>query len=414
MDGGLSQPNNRFNYDLLIDFILNFVYILDEGIDGTEPNTVSIRREIPVRDYNDNAPTFIGRPYATSLSESTPVGSVVEVSPNIIVTDKDEGRNAEVTLTCFAERDEDVCDTFAVATDKIGDGNFTAIITLLKPLDYETRPSYILTLMAKDGADKNQLTAYATISITIVDVQDQSPIFINAPYSATIEENMPADSSVLVVTAMDGDTGNPRPIALEIENEKNGHFKLESNGKAGQAVIYTTDIPIDREDPEILQNGGVYTFNVRATELIDDDELGDSSVTQVTIVVTDVDDHMPEFNEPHFDVYVPENLERDTPLPGLSVFVIDKDMGDNSQYNLSLRSVENAENVFEVSPSAGQGRTPVVVKVLDPSKLDYDIEDAALRTFKFDLVASVKGMDLSMTRITAYLQVIYCLPEPSR
>lgn len=380
------------------------LYYTDEGIDGAEPNTVSLRREIPVRDYNDNAPVFIGRPYATSISESTPVGSIIEVSPNIIVTDRDQGRNAEVTLSCFAEKDADVCETFRVETDRIGDGNFTTIITLEEPLDFESRPSYILTLLATDGAETNALSAMATISVNVVDVQDQPPVFNNAPYSATIEENMPADSSVLTIMAMDGDTGSPRPIWLELEDEPNGHFKLEPNGKPGQAVIYTTDIPIDREDSEILQNGGVYTFNVRATEYISNEMPGDSTVTQVTIVVTDVDDHLPEFNEQQFEVHVPENLERDTPLPGLSIYAIDKDMGANSRYNLSLKNVLNAENVFEVSPTWGIGRTPVVVKVVDPSKLDYDIADETLRTLSFDLVASVNGMDLSSTRVTVHLQ----------
>lgn len=321
-----------------------------------------------------------------------------------MVTDRDDGKNSEVKLSCSPEQDPDICDTFAVATDRISDGNFTAIITLLKPLDYETRSSYILTLMARDGSPTNPLSAMASISINIVDVQDQPPVFINAPYSATVQENIPEDSAIMRIAAVDGDTGNPRSVFLSLENEKKGYFKLEQISKNGTAILYTTEVPIDREDPEIFQNGGVYSFNVRATELINNEISSDSSTTQITIVVTDVNDHMPEFNEPHFEIDVPENLERGTPLPGLSIYVIDSDLGINSQYNLSLKNVLNAENVFKVSPSYGEGRTPVVVKVLDPSKLDYDVDDAELRILKFDLIASVDGMDLSKSRITVYLQ----------
>lgn len=372
---------------------------------GTEPNTISLRREIPIRDFNDNAPIFIGRPYSTSISEATPVDSVIEVSPNIMVTDRDEGLNSEVTLSCFAaDHDSDICETFHVATDRISDGNFTAIITLLKPLDYETRSSYVLTLRALDGSITNPLKSMASISINIVDVQDQAPLFIHAPYSATMQENMPEDSSVLTMSAIDGDTGNPRGILLSLENETKGYFKLERISKNGTAILYTTHAPIDREDADIFQNGGVYTFSVRATELINNEIPADFSTTQVTIVVTDIDDHMPEFNEPHFEIDVPENLGRGTPLPGLSIYVDDKDLAANSLYNLSLRNVLNADDVFEVSPVHGEGRTPVVVKVLDPSKLDYDVENAELRVLKFDLVASVRGMDLSNTHVTVYLQ----------
>lgn len=152
-------------------------FFSDESIFGSEPNTVSLRREIAVKDYNDNAPQFIGRPYSTSVSEETPVGSIIEVSPNIMVTDPDEGKNAEITLTCLptmgdsTESDDNICDIFDVVTDRISDGNFTAIITLLKPLDFESRSSYILTLLAVDGSPTNRLQSIATISINVVDKQ---------------------------------------------------------------------------------------------------------------------------------------------------------------------------------------------------------------------------------------------------
>lgn len=82
------------------DTVEVIISITDEGVYGTEPNTVSQRREIPVRDYNDNQPTFYGRPYTASVSESLPVGGELIVEPPIIVVDRDEGLNAEVQIKC--------------------------------------------------------------------------------------------------------------------------------------------------------------------------------------------------------------------------------------------------------------------------------------------------------------------------
>lgn len=388
-----------------------YVYLLtpDESIFGVEPNTISLRREIPIRDYNDNPPVFHGRPYSSSISESTGLQSIVMVHPSIIVTDRDEGQNADVTLSCYDENDvsdADVCETFDVDTKRIGEGNFTVVITLLRPLDFETRASYVLTLMARDGATIHPLSAYATVSINVIDIQDQPPVFTNAPYSATISENTPENTSVLTIAASDGDTGSPRPIRLSIENEPKGHFRLEPVGRpgSGRAILYTTSNPIDREDPDVLQNGGVYTFTIKATELISNEVPGDFSLTQVTVILTDVDDHLPEFNEQYFEIMIPENLEQDTPLPGLSIFVDDQDLGENSRYNLSLRNVFNSKNVFAVSPTHGEGRTPIVVKVIDSTKLDYDVDDVSLHNLTFDLIASVNGKDLSMSRIKVSLQ----------
>lgn len=206
--------------------------------------------------------------------------------------------------------------------------------------------------------------------------------------------------------ATDGDTGNPRSVRLSLENDKGGHFKLRpvDGDESGKAILYTSNKPLDRENTEILQNGGVYSLSVKATELINNELPGDSTLSQITIVLTDVDDHIPEFNEPEFNIYIPENLERNVPLPGLSIFVVDKDMGMNSHYNLSLENVINSQNVFAVSPTSGEGRTPIVVKVVDSSKLDYDVKDESKRKFVFDIIASVRGKELSKARVTVNLE----------
>jgi hypothetical protein len=90
----------------------------DEGIAGSEPNTVSLRREIPILDVNDNAPEFHDRPYSFSVAETVSVGTTV--FSNITVTDKDGGVNADIMLSCVADKDdEDVCSTFGVVADKV-------------------------------------------------------------------------------------------------------------------------------------------------------------------------------------------------------------------------------------------------------------------------------------------------------
>lgn len=104
------------------DTIEVIISITDEGISGTEPNTISLRREIPVRDFNDNSPIFVGRPFSASISESAKPGAEIEVRPNIIVTDKDAGINSEVIVSCAKEANsdiEDICDTFDVLTEKV-------------------------------------------------------------------------------------------------------------------------------------------------------------------------------------------------------------------------------------------------------------------------------------------------------
>jgi hypothetical protein len=114
------------------------------------------------------------------VSESLSLGSVVKVKPAIIVTDRDEGSNADINLSCFTDLSKDIentCDFFDVSTVKNADGNYSAKITLIKTLDFEVKSSYILTILAKDGSYSNPLSSYATVAINLIDVQDQPPVF---------------------------------------------------------------------------------------------------------------------------------------------------------------------------------------------------------------------------------------------
>lgn len=104
------------------DIVEVIISITDEPLGDAEPNTVSLRKEIPIRDYNDNPPIFLGRPYSATLSESTPVGSVVNVSPPVEVIDRDEGINSDITFSCYIDKSkegDETCDAFEITTEKV-------------------------------------------------------------------------------------------------------------------------------------------------------------------------------------------------------------------------------------------------------------------------------------------------------
>lgn len=65
------------------------------------------------------------------------------------------------------------------------------MITLLKKLDYETQPVYNLILKATDSNAKHRLTSTVSVAVEVQDVQDQPPVFIGAPYSIAVQENVP-------------------------------------------------------------------------------------------------------------------------------------------------------------------------------------------------------------------------------
>lgn len=99
---------------------LFFFFLIDEGVAGSEPNTVSLRREIAVLDENDNFPVYHGRPYATRIPESAMIGGLLLDEGTIMVTDRDGGVNADVDVKCIpASFDDDTCSVFDIETEKV-------------------------------------------------------------------------------------------------------------------------------------------------------------------------------------------------------------------------------------------------------------------------------------------------------
>jgi hypothetical protein len=66
-----------------------------------------------------------------------------------------------------------------------------------KVLDRESFPAYVYQILARDGSFQS---ATMTLSITITDINDNSPFFINAPYFFTVNENEPNNVAVGTVT----------------------------------------------------------------------------------------------------------------------------------------------------------------------------------------------------------------------
>jgi len=371
------------------------ITIQDEPIREIPENLIPFRRAIKVLDRNDNIPKFEDLPYSFTVKETESVGQTVYT--DIKVTDADTGLNAQVKLRCIEEESSpDACETFDIFESPLNPGEFIGLVVLKKPLNYEERSSYNLVVEAQDSGEDQILSSTSNVLIQVEDIQDQDPVFLNAPYSATVKEGTIEGTPIFQILVRDGDTGIPRPIELTIEGDKLGYFQLKQNQLSSDGVLSvnltTSQNIIDREHADVLKEGGLYAFTVRAREVVDESGpiYGEETTTSVTIVVTDIDDELPVFNRNSFTVPVPEDVGSDTPLPGLALEVVDKDVSKNAEFTLKLEAVSpNSEGVFYVYPERALGKTPVIIRVRDPERLDYEQEDA--RNFQFNVIAETSS-----------------------
>ncbi|KAG0425436.1 hypothetical protein HPB47_027381 [Ixodes persulcatus] len=373
------------------------------ALDVLESTAVSLQREISILDYNDNPPVFENGPYTFHVDEDTTIGTTVY--KGVLVTDADLGINADVQVTCQKQLTPKACSLFALRQVRLGIGKFLQEIVLDKELDYEEETTYVMSLLAIDLATENRMNSTADVIIKVRDVQDQPPVFVAASYSATVSENSREGTSVLLVSAHDADAGVRRQLSFKLLNDTKGYFRLgvmqvDENG-VHHIIIETSEVTIDREDPDIEKGGGLYNFQIEAVEVVNGAPKGEVAVVDVNVVIMDDDDQLPEFNSDTFSVSVPEDIPENSAILGLNMIVNDNDVGDNAKFSLHLRNINNSEGVFSVYPSSAVGRTPVLIKVADASHLDY--ENESQREFVFYVVASQHGSEVSSATVTITL-----------
>lgn len=72
------------------------------------------------------------------------------------------------------------------------------VISVLKPLDYETGRDYFLTVEAWDGGTP-PLSAVTTVNINLTDVNDNAPMFSYDLYTAAVSEDAAVDTFIVKV-----------------------------------------------------------------------------------------------------------------------------------------------------------------------------------------------------------------------
>lgn len=71
-------------------------------------------------------------------------------------------------------------------------------IFLIENLDYESSHEYYLTVEATDGGTPS-LSDVATVNVNVTDINDNTPVFSQDPYTAVISEDAVLEQPVITV-----------------------------------------------------------------------------------------------------------------------------------------------------------------------------------------------------------------------
>ena len=113
------------------------------------------------------------------------------------------------------------------------DGQFSisessGIIQLEKPLDRELQAVYTLTLKATDQGLPRRLTATSTVVVSVLDINDNPPVFEYREYSASVSEDTLIGTEVLQVYAASRDIEANAEITYSIiSGNEHGKFSID-------------------------------------------------------------------------------------------------------------------------------------------------------------------------------------------
>ena len=345
---------------------VSFYSLTIEAVDGGEvPLTGSVLLNITISDVDDHPPFFLRSEYVGEVSESATSGDdVLDRDGNpfqVTVEDLDEG--ASVTITSYG---------FGVPFDI--DEN-TGYVTVSGTLNAEIEHEYQFVVIARDNTGLPSVPA--TVTITVIDENEHRPVFEEASYELTLEENSSEGEVILEVVAIDEDSRDIITYSIqtsfnasvvELPEVASGDI---SSGEEIKELTFPFEIDNSTGDITLLRRLDYETvpqwvFNVTAT-----DRESEKSVVSVTINVEDLNDNPPRFVNHTFEIFIHEDAAVSDSEP-VSDLIRAEDQDSVSQGNLQYYILSGAEGTFEMDRLTGN---IFLTKELDINDVDsYELE----------------------------------------
>ncbi|XP_076860650.1 protocadherin alpha-3-like [Brachyhypopomus gauderio] len=269
---------------------------------------------VEILDINDHAPTFPEKEKSLEISENALSGARFQLQA---ARDPDSGINS-VQVYKLSHNEY-----FRIEIKDRGPDRKMPFLILQKSLDRETSPSHKLLLTALDGG-KPPKSGTMEITVDVIDVNDNMPVFTQDSYFVKLSENVPIGTTVIQVNATDLDDGINGEVFFifghDVDNDMRKLFDL--NPITGEIVVKGT---IDFEEKE------QYEVDIQASDKATAPLTTDKSVL---IQVVDVNDNAPEIEVTSFSSAIPEDSK-----PGTTVALIslsDLDSGLNGKVSCSV------------------------------------------------------------------------------
>ncbi|KAK5865746.1 hypothetical protein PBY51_019991 [Eleginops maclovinus] len=224
----------------------------------------------------------------------------------------------------------------------------TGWLYLSQNLDYETESVFRFRVLASaTEALLGNMTATATVTVLVLDINDNPPVFSSEVYYFTVSEGPSPQGLVGTVNALDKDSGKNAQLSYILLTD--GKF-FRINAKTGEIINW---VALDREQHSqhslkvMVTDQGHPRLNATAT---------------AHILVTDINDNTPQFTHLPASKELNVQIWAGQPAGSLvtNMFAKDLDAGENGTVTFSMVSAESGEEGFEhfeIDSESGDIRT---------------------------------------------------------
>lgn len=311
-DISLQRP---LDFEALNKYVLT-VLAVDEG----EPSH-SATAQLSLQVRNQSSPVFQTLLYPLKVPENIPpFTTILHV----------QARNPDGYRLVYNLQEENASKHFHIDFK-------TGVLTVTDPLDYESQRAHVLTVRASDSV--TGVFSEASVEIEVEDVNDNAPVFSQRAYGAVVAEGLPVGTSVVQVSASDGDSGRNRDLTfhmLRTERNETEFFDIDPH----TGVIVTK---------QVLDHEGTNQFHlkIRAT---DNGTAPLSSEASVLVNVTDVNDNPPDFVSSQYEATLDEKAKCGHIV--IKIQASDPDSGDLNKLQYKILS-GNEGRYFNINQSSG-------------------------------------------------------------
>nr|CAH8841404.1 unnamed protein product [Trichobilharzia regenti] len=256
------------------------VYAVDNG----QPSlTGSTHVEVALIDINDCRPIFTQINYHFSIDEELEVNaSEPIVIGQVKATDCDIGLNAHLVYSL---------DPASYSADNPFQVTEDGHITALKSIDREVHPAFLLQVIATDSPQKptEKLTATAQIHITILDNNDNEPVFQRPPFEngtneVEISYNDVPGHLVTRIEATDKDVGVNGKIKFSFD---------QNNSTSDLFIIRHNSGEIFLQKELTVKDMGIVPLVIMATDMGENPK---TTTTTIQVKISDIPSNAFRFN----------------------------------------------------------------------------------------------------------------------